>query len=390
MGKVAIIGMGKSGLSAAALLKKRGYEIVCFDQKSGGDILPDDQPYDFSNFEFAVLSPGVPHTNLLVQLLERSGIEIISEIELAFRSIKNRTVIGITGTNGKTSVTQMITHSLNFLGIKAHAVGNVGRPLTDALEEDSVLVVELSSFQLERTSTPALDVAVLLRVVPDHLDRYATFVDYAEAKKRIASLIKPEALLVAHSQTLKIFPELVAGKTIGRSDSSENEQAVIAALSHFGKTALQVKEALATFKAPPHRMEWIKEVNGVNFYNDSKATNVDSVLYALKSMRGPIYLIAGGKHKGSPYTPWRPFLKEKVEKVYLIGESARQMAEELHGSVSLHVSEYLEKAIKQAMSDAKPGSVILLSPGCSSYDQFKNYEERGNRFKQLVDEITFG
>ena len=314
MGKVAVIGMGKSGESAAKLLRKQGHQVTCFDQKSGGTILSDREPYNFEGFEFAVLSPGVPPSNVLVRLLERDGIEILSEIELALRSMKNRTVIAITGTNGKTTVTQMIAHSLNFLGIKAHAVGNIGRPLSDALDEEGVFVVELSSFQLERTFTPGFDVAVLLRITPDHMDRYPTFVDYAEAKVRIASLIKPEGLLVVHQDTTKMFPHLPEGKRIGWRDA-ENEQAAIYTLSHFGKTALEVKKALATFRTAPHRIEWIKEVNGVNFYNDSKATNVDSVLFALKSMKGPIHLIAGGKHKGSPVARrGAPFLRRRLKK----------------------------------------------------------------------------
>lgn len=378
MKKVAIIGMGISGESAHALLKKK-YETVCFDQKLGNDHLP----YDFTGFEFAVLSPGIPSTHQLVQCLEKQGIPIISEIELAFRYLQGRTIIGITGTNGKTTVTQMIAHCLNFLGIKAHAVGNVGRPLTDAIDEEGVLVVELSSFQLERTFTPALDIAILLRIAPDHLDRYASFKEYADAKARIATLIKPNGHLIVNRDVTKLYPYLPFEQVVG----FKNEEAVLAALKYFDKTALEINQALATFRTAPHRIEWVKEINGVNFYNDSKATNVDSVLYALKSMRGPIYLIAGGKHKGSPYTPLRPYLEEKVEKMFLIGEAAEQMAQELHSSVSIHVSEYLDKAIEQAFKEAPPGSSILLSPGCSSYDQFKNYEERGNHFKQLVQEI---
>jgi UDP-N-acetylmuramoylalanine--D-glutamate ligase len=388
MEKVAVIGMGKSGRSAATLLQKKGHQVVCFDQKNSEGVVPDSFPYDFTGFKFAVLSPGIPDSHLLVQLLERNGIEIISEIELAFRCMPlNKKIVGITGTNGKTSVTEMITHSLNFLGIQARAAGNIGYPLTEALDQEGVLVVELSSFQLEKTFRPALDVAVVLRITPDHLDRYATFVDYAEAKMRIAHLVKQEGMLIMHRETARMFPNVACDKQIGWGDCNENQQATIAALSYFGKTHLEVMKALSTFKAPPHRMEWIREINGIHFYNDSKATNVDSVLYALKSMSGPIHLIAGGKHKGSPYTPWKPLVEEKVEKVYLIGEAAEEIAYDLHGSVSMHVCNYLDRALELAIQEAKPGDKIVLSPGCSSFDQFKNYEERGLRFKQLVAEI---
>ena len=390
MEKVAVIGMGRSGKSAASLLKNKGYQVVCFDQTVSEGILSDGLPYDFTNFKFAVLSPGVPSSNLLVQLLERQEIEIISEIELALRFLpQTKTIVGITGTNGKTSVTQMITHCLNFFGIKAIALGNVGTPLTEMILEEGVFVVELSSFQLERTASRSLDVAVLLRITPDHLDRYPSFVAYAEAKIRIADMVKEEGMFILHRDTARMFPHIHFDKQIGRGDYTENEQAAIAALSYFGKTSLEVRKALSTFKAPPHRMEWIREINGIHFYNDSKATNIDSVLYALKSMSGPIHLIVGGKHKGSPYTPWKPFLEEKVEKVYLIGEAATQIAYDLNGSVSMHVCNYLERAIELAFKEAKPGDKIVLSPGCSSFDQFKNYEERGLRFKQLVEQISF-
>lgn len=390
MEKVAVIGMGKSGVSCTNLLRKKGYHVSCFDQKGGEGIYSDSEPFAFDGFQLAVISPGVPPSNFIVQELEKQGIPLLSEIELAFRFMPaHKQIVGITGTNGKTSVTSMIAHALNFLGIKAAAAGNVGWPLTDALDADGVLVVELSSFQLERTFTPLLDVAVLLRITPDHLDRYPSFVEYAEAKVRIGNLVKAGGSFVLHRETGRMFPHLQADKLIGWGEGTENEQATCAALSYFGKTNLEVRKALATFRGPPHRIEWVREINGVHFFNDSKATNVDSVLFALKALRGPIHLIAGGKHKGSPYTPWKPFLEEKVEKMYLIGEAATQMAHELSGSVSMYVCGDLDRAVQAVVKDVKPGAQVLLSPGCASFDQFKNYEERGNRFKQLVCALHF-
>ncbi|MDB2614057.1 UDP-N-acetylmuramoyl-L-alanine--D-glutamate ligase [Chlamydiales bacterium] len=363
--KTLILGRGRSGLSCEKFLKGIGVDAICLNT---------DASIDLNSFDQMVISPGINPNTPLVQSFKG---EIISEVEVAFRYAKN-SIIGITGTNGKSSLTHKITHLLNLNGIKAHAVGNIGRPITDALCETGILVTELSSFQLEKTSSKALDLAIILNITPDHLDRHLSFKNYVDAKLQIANLLKLNAPLIVHRHIQNLAPQISASHFF-----NEPDQALLTIATHYSIHPARLEKAHATYTPLPHRLEWVGSFSGIDYYNDSKATNVDSVIYALKTLPGPIYLIAGGTHKGESYKRWRPYLKKNLKKIYLIGEAAPLIEQDLQSLITKQCHS-LDCALNLARKEATAGSKILLSPGCSSFDQFKNFEERGDLFRQLV------
>jgi UDP-N-acetylmuramoylalanine--D-glutamate ligase len=391
--KALIIGMGKSGRGAARFLLHLGYEVVGVDQK----------PFEMEGvrhlekeeiFDLVILSPGVPPE-------QAKGYDAIGEAELAFRHMKNR-CIGITGTNGKTTLTLLITHVLNQGGIKARALGNVGSSLCEYLlspDLDEVVVAELSSFQLETMTTPVFDYGVILNITPDHLDRYPSFEAYAKTKCRLEELVK-EKLLISEevARAFKSFfsegkVELIPADSCLQLTKKERYWQIIgydkalcafAICKKFGITWDVFEKACQTFQKPEHRIEFVDEIGNVSFYNDSKGTNVEAVLYAISQLEGSIWLIAGGKSKGGSFMKWKTAFPGKVKEVFAIGETARQIEQELQESVTVSCFENLKEAVQNAYQKALKGDVVLLSPGCASFDQFSNYEERGRKFKECV------
>ncbi|MBP9841289.1 MAG: UDP-N-acetylmuramoyl-L-alanine--D-glutamate ligase [Simkaniaceae bacterium] len=339
--KYQIIGEGLSAKGASQLIEKMGDSIV----SEGGDIV--------------VISPGYPLTHPVAVEGRRLGAEIIGEMELGMRYVQNR-CLAITGTNGKTTATMLTAHVLNATGTKAKAVGNIGIPLCSYLldpDPEEVLVVEVSSFQIETMKTPVFAAGGITNITPDHLDRYTSYEEYVATKHRLRHFVK------------------------GPFYEGDDLAFRLSGLNHA-----EFLEAQKTFVRPPHRMELIKTVDGISFYNDSKGTNVDAVCYAVKGMTQPIILIAGGRDKGASYEIWNPLFENKVKRVFAIGEAAEKIRRELKVEVELVGT--LERAFEKSLEYAKEGDAILLSPGCSSFDQFENYIERGNTFKRLVEEKT--
>lgn len=400
--KALVLGYGVSGKASAALLKAQGCEVIAVDRKKIEADIPvflDGADVSLDGIEQLVLSPGIARVHPLVQRALEKGIEVTSEIELAFRLIRNR-CLGITGSNGKTTTTLLVMHVLNAAGRKTRAVGNVGAALAEAVlaaHAEEILVIELSSFQLETLCDPKLDAAVCLNITPNHLDRHASMQEYAAAKAQIGQCLKPGGKLFISSQVFTEFSELFRKEEIQVLEENvaaispleyiqlgkQNVDAAFALCAFMGVTREQFASAVKTFRKPPHRVEWVAELRGVQYFNDSKATNVAAVMHAVSLMQRPVVLIAGGVHKGASYRPWIECFRKKVRLVIAYGEAAPLIREELGKEVE--VVETLEQAVARAKRFAKPLECVLLSPGCSSYDQFRSYEHRGDEFKRMVN-----
>jgi UDP-N-acetylmuramoylalanine--D-glutamate ligase len=380
-----IIGFGVSGKSSAALLEKQNRTFLAVDQNSAlPGVLPEDAPLPWHEIGQLILSPGISPTHPLVERAKEQKIEVIGEIEFGFRHLAKQTCIGITGTNGKTTATLLLTHLLQSAGKKAKAVGNVGFSLTSyalAPDPEEILVVELSSFQLETLEMQCLDAAALLNITPDHLDRYAGLEEYAKAKCHIQECLKPDAPLFVFSQVLEEF-----GHLLHAPKRFDDEDATVVLARHFGLSEKEIAQGARSFVKPPHRIESVGEWNDITFYNDSKATNIDSVMYCMRQLKGEMILLAGGVDKGASYLPWAAAFGHRLKKCFVFGEAAAKMEEELGEHFSILRVRGMEEALVQAVSMAKPPMNIVLSPGCASFDQFRNYEHRGNEFKRMVQE----
>lgn len=417
--KVLVIGLGVSGRSAARLLLQKGFSVVGIDrnsslleknvetaelQKKGAILLHESSLLDVSSFSFAVLSPGISFLHPLVHHLLSQKIEVIGEIELACRFLDpSTTLLGITGTNGKTTVTLMVEHILKQAGKQAKAVGNIGIPLTQEVEDskETILVCELSSYQIETLQSAVFDKAVILNITPDHLDRYKTMEAYAQAKIQIKEFLKSEGVLYIHPRIQEEYPHLFSSflskdkKKVelfipeNYKDSltldEENEYAAYALCSQLGVSQAFFNTAVKTFKKPPHRIEYVRTFKGIRYFNDSKGTNLHAVIRAVESMQGKVVLIVGGRSKGSSYRVWRDPFREKVKGIVAIGEAKEEIQKDLQESFPIILKETLKCAIECASSLAEDGDNVLFSPGCSSFDMFKNFEERGDVFKIIVD-----
>lgn len=428
--KVLVIGLGISGQSAARFLLKRGAKVTATDKNAttlqkdnkvtpliekGLKVVSESIAPD--NFDLIVVSPGIPQEHPLYQAAKASGKPLWGEIELACRSLRQRAV-AVTGTNGKTTTVMLITHALNHNGHQARSLGNIGMPLTDAVDEtDDLLVVELSSWQLETLKTPVFEAAAVLNITPNHLDRHLTMEAYAKAKLHIAECLKPGGTLVLGAQVTRDFGNLVTMPYISYGLNPKNElhsdgdfvyrnQDVLFALPapfkgktdhdlvnliaayalchQLGLTDAEFAQALPSFRKPAHRVEFVCNIDGVSFYDDSKGTNLEAVIRAVKSMKGETLLIAGGVHKGASYLPWAKEFKGKVRRIFAIGQAAGQIESELGSELSVQPCSSFEEAVRLAAETAKNGENVLLSPGCSSYDMFRDYNHRGDEFKRIV------
>lgn len=429
--KILIIGLGVSGSSAAAFLLQKGAVVYAYDDNPDRHKSADISALvekglmlisgnDFSPPDLVVLSPGVPATHPIAALAKESKCEIIGEIELACRFLSQR-MLGITGTNGKTSVTLLTAHVLNCAGIPARALGNSGIALTSALlqplDSAEVLVVELSSYQLENLHTRCLDGAALLNITPDHLDRYSSMDEYAAAKLRIASCLKnggelyieagcasqyasPHAFTFGYDPSCAIYCDLeniyfhselqfpLPDRLRKRkSHEIDNMMASYALCRMAGVSGRLFAASYATFVKPPHRIELIRIHKGISYINDSKGTNLDAVIKAVDSIDGKVILIAGGLDKGASYQPWLKVFAEKVRCICAIGQAGSKIKQELGNDIPVRLYPSLNDAVYAASHVAKWGETVLLSPGCSSFDMFKDYAHRGNEFRRLVEAL---
>ncbi len=401
--KKLVLGYGVSGKAAAAFLRSQGAQVFVADKKGEDGIFPDSADLSLEGFDQLILSPGIPQNHPLVQKARASGIEVAGEADLGMRHLFNR-CFGITGSNGKTTTATLTEHLLNAAGIRARSLGNVGNSICSYLLEadpTDVLIIELSSFQLETLKEKKLEAAILLNITPNHLDRHASMREYAEAKAGIRNCLKLGGKLYVSEQVQRDFPELFS-----KDESFEKNLALISELSYTqwmmpskqsvqaayllckrcGVTDADFLRGLASYKKPPHRIEWVAEINGVSYYNDSKSSNIHSVLHAVGRMDGELILIIGGVHKGASYKPWVEPFQGKVRQIIAYGKAASIMHYELSPHFSFIQVDRFADAVRLAKQMAKKPESVLLSPGCSSYDQFENYEQRGDEFKRLVRE----
>ena len=408
--KKLVIGLGASGQAAAKYFLEKGETVIGVDSDPskcmlvGLEINFDSADHPLEGIDQVILSPGVPLTHPLVLRAEEAKIEVIGEIELALRNLK-RPAIGITGTNGKTTVTSLVAHVLNHSGRPAEAVGNIGTPLISAIDGDKIAVIELSSYQLETIKTKKLSAAALLNITPDHLDRYKTMHAYAQAKflvqdalipgglfvlekaaaESYAPLIHREALIYSYEQPPFPLPPPLSGR---KNHDAENFIAAFYLTQRFGVSSSEFLSAYAAFKKPPHRIEFVQELAGVRFWDDSKGTNIDATIRAVEGMQGDVLLIAGGVDKGFPYTSWIDPFKGKVKRVYAIGEASPKIEKDLRHQIPVKIVKNLKEAVEEASKEARGGDNVLLSPGCASFDMFRDYADRGDQFKCLVRSLT--
>ena len=443
---VAVLGAGLSGAAAALLLKAEGANVTVLDSADENKLLKStidnlraqnirvicgqaaDQ--DSGKYNFVVSSPGIDPASALARnfsarsprdksILSADKIDIIGELELGWRSCETP-VIAVTGTNGKTTTTEMLAQMLNDCGQETIACGNIGKPLSEVAREKTkydVLTVEVSSFQLETIQTFHPSIALWLNFAPDHLDRYRSVAEYRAAKLRLFENQTADDVAVVNA--VESLPELRARKVtfsaytnradfrlaegaivfenkpvlrlnqtkLRGSHNIENLMATLAAGHARGLAFEKMVPPLCAYEPKPHRCEFVRQIGGVDYINDSKATNLDAVEKALLTQSKPVVLIAGGKDKGFTFEPLRQLVKEKVRSTILIGEMAERIAHDWDGAVKTELATSLADAVERAYATAKSGEVVLFSPGTSSFDMFKSYADRGDQFRALVQAL---
>jgi UDP-N-acetylmuramoylalanine--D-glutamate ligase len=438
--RVLVVGLARTGVVASLFSVGYGATVTAMDEKPEPElaeaaarlraagvklVLGAHDPAIFLEQDLIVLSPGVPASLPAVEGARSRGIPVWSEIELAWRFLRGK-LVAITGSNGKTTTTSLVAHILKAAGLHTLVGGNIGVPLLALAESStdaSVTVAEISSFQLETIDQFRPEIGVLLNLTPDHLDRHASFEAYAAAKMRLfenqregdAAILNaddpevarhmpsgPHVYWFSRQKRVASGVFLRDGQIIFRAEGEEipllrrdeiplrgehnveNVLAACAAAYLAGAEPAAIAAGVKTFCAVEHRLEFIAEIRGVSFYNDSKATNVDASLKAIEAFPGPLIVILGGKDKGAPYAPLREPLRQRARLAVLIGAAAEKIGGELEGALPLADAGTLERAVEIAVQSAQPGDTILLAPACSSFDQFKNYEHRGRTFKELV------
>lgn len=407
-----VVGMEKSGRAAFEFLHAHGAKATAADlklQSVAGFRLQTDELFD-EDWDLIVPSPGVPLDVPGIARAKERGVPVIGEVELAAPYLEGP-VVGITGSNGKTTTTSLVGHIFRASRTPVQVGGNIGVPviaLTATSRADQWNVLELSSFQLETIETFRADIGVCLNVTRNHLDRHHTFAAYAAAKANLFRTQKAGdfAVLNAEDEVCRSFADITAAGTvwfsggeignlmpaedvpIPGSHNAENVMAAAAVAEIAGIAKSQVVSAVKTFQAVEHRLEFVREIRGVRFYNDSKATSVDATMKALDSFAGNLWVILGGKDKGSDYTVLRETLHRKARAALLIGAAAKKIESEIAGSTPVILSGTLDCAVAEAWKNAAPGDTILLAPACSSFDQFQSYEHRGRIFKDLVNGLV--
>ena len=445
--RVLVVGLGKSGVASAQFLKAHGARVTVSDTKSGDDLRNEIPALldhgitvetgghgerTFRGQDLIVVSPGVPVDAPLLVQARALGEVVIGEIELAARFLPGP-IVAVTGSNGKTTTTTLTGEILANGGLPTLVGGNIGTPaisLAERAKPETVIVLEVSSFQLETIQTFRPKVAVVLNVTPDHLDRHRTLEIYVNAKARIFENQTEEdfAVLNADDSTCvamagrtqaQVFwfsrqkevkqgawvrdgaivfrdgPEKTAQREIMLASEiplkgAHNLENVLAAVCSgmlMGCAPEKIRQAVLDFKAVEHRLEYVATIRGVDYYNDSKATNVDATIKALESFPADIHLILGGKDKGSDYSLLNDLLRHRVKRVYTIGAAAAKIESQIKNVEAIR-AETLENALRKANAVAEPGDVVLLAPACASFDQFKNYEQRGQVFKEIVRKLS--
>ena len=432
--KTLVIGAGKSGVAAANFLARRGGDVVLQDSKPAPDLpYPLDKEVtrlfgteDLSMLDGVgeiIVSPGVPLTVPLLIEAGRMGIPVTGEIELAYRHLKG-TIVAVTGSNGKSTTTALIGEILKVAGHDPIVAGNIGEPLIAALdfERARTYVLELSSFQLETVDTFRADTALLLNITPDHMDRYRSFGDYAAAKYRIFRNQRAGDVAILNATERRETPrpsdvEVLRFSSSGRVSEGawldgddlvlqrrheerriprsilrlegvanvENALAAWLAARATGVDDMAVQTAFATFAGLPHRMVLVREHGGVRWINDSKGTNVDATLKSLEGLADhTVHLILGGKDKAGEFERMRELVSSKAKSVLTIGMAAERIGQALRGSTDVIPVKDMEGAVRWAREHARAGETVLLSPACASFDQYRNFEHRGEHFEQLV------
>ncbi|MBI4536354.1 MAG: UDP-N-acetylmuramoyl-L-alanine--D-glutamate ligase [candidate division NC10 bacterium] len=442
--RVTVVGLARSGVAACKALAERGAVVLGSDLRPGDKLAADladlgrrgvaietggHTEAAFLNADLIVISPGVETEHPLLAAARLRGIPVWGEVELAYRLTDAR-FLAVTGTNGKSTTTSLTGAMLEAAGIPSLVAGNIGTALCEVapgLGVDHWIVAELSSFQLETVVSFRPRIAVLLNLAPDHLDRYADVGDYYRAKARIflsqtpedaavlnaedplipqyAAPLRARPLLFSRAHTVGDGAFVRAGQVVvrrgGRSapvcpvsdirilglHNLENALAAAAAAAEAGASPEAIAAALRDFRGLPHRLEPVGERGGVRFINDSKGTNVGAVRKSLEGFGQGVILIAGGKDKGGDFTPLRPLVESRVKRLLLLGQAARKIREQLHGACPMEAVESLEEAVRRGAALAEPGDTVLLSPACASFDMFRDFEHRGEVFRQAVQEL---
>lgn len=394
---VLIVGAGRSGLAAFRLLKEHGQRAILFDDH----IEAFKQEISLDEIGALILSPGIDRIHPLVKKSIGLNIPVLNEMDLASLFLPRTRMIGITGTNGKSTTTVMLESMFKSAGFKAVGCGNLGLPLCEIVitkEEYDFLLIELSSFQLESLSLLKLDAALILNITPDHLDRYPSFVDYKNAKFKIASLLKPDGKLFLNRELKALAYEtacyfshadveyLPIKSSVLGEHNQENALGAFLVAKHFGLNEDEIVAGLKSFKALPHRCELLGEHEGITYINDSKGTTVVAVSKALAMVKGPVHLLLGGIEKGEDFSVLSTKNFPNIKGYYIYGRATEKIALDLSSPLALTYPD-LKAAMLGAKAKASVGDTILLSPGCASYDQFDNYAHRGDVFKQLFKQI---
>ena len=447
--KVLVIGAARSGIASARFLAQRGATVALNDRKplsewpaealalkteGVGHVAGEPPSWLLDQIDLVVVSPGVPTKSIPIRYADRRGAEVIGEIELASRFLRGR-IVAITGTNGKTTTTTLVGKMLEDAGMNVQVGGNIGKALISMIEsssDDSWNVVELSSFQLETIVDFHPTVAAVLNVTPNHMDRYESLMDYAAAKHNIFRNQTPGDVAIlnadddivsswanglrAHVTQFSVKEELQDGLFLRGRDllsrtrdgervlatrdemrlrgthNVENVLAAMAAGLACGAAPESLRETVRGFRPVEHRLEEVAEINGVRFFNDSKATSVDATMKALEAFAneaGQIVLILGGRGKQAPYAPLLPLVRERVSRMILIGEDAAVIEKELNGGAPFELATDMSDAVARAFAAAKSGDVVLLAPACASFDMYKSFEHRGRAFKDEVSSLKF-
>jgi UDP-N-acetylmuramoylalanine--D-glutamate ligase len=401
-GPYLVVGLARSGVAAVRMLRAHG-EVLAVD--SGRPDVPADVEalLESDGLELleraacVVKSPGVPNEAPVVAAARRHGLPVLGELELAWRLLPNR-FVAVTGTNGKTTTVELLGAIWRAAGLPVAVAGNVGTPLAALVGEvgdEATIVCEVSSFQAEDSAELAPDVALLLNLAPDHLDRHGSFEAYREAKLSLFARQTPDQVAIAPAgielpgagRRVEIgeLPIAPGELRLRGHHNLENARGAATAARAAGVPAEAVAEALRTFAGVPHRLEEVATLDGVMYVNDSKATNVAAAARGIGSFFSGVHVILGGSLKGGGFEGLREVVAERCRACYLIGEAAERLAGDLGDSgVPLHRCGDLAAAVAAARAAAEPGEVVLLSPACASYDQFRDYEERGERFRELV------
>lgn len=440
--RIVILGAGESGTGAALLAKVKGFEVFVSDQGNIKDKYKDDLVRNKIEFEelkhteekilnanLVIKSPGIPEKAEIIKKLKAKNVEIIDEIEFGFRYINGK-VIAITGTNGKTTTTLLTYHLMKSAGYSVALAGNVGESLARKVANGNAdwYVLEVSSFQLDGTKTFKPEIGILLNITPDHLDRYEyKLQNYIDSKFQIIQKMDATSKFIYYSDDEVIAKEIASKKTtaskipvslkdtkspvfydgklmqfnleekfnVSQTDTTLkgphnliNTMAAVSAAYLAGAKLEAIREGLKTFKNAPHRLEPVGTVNGVEFINDSKATNVDSVVYALGSYKQPLIWIAGGIDKGNDYNLIKEQVRAKVKTLICLGTDNRKLKDFFGGIVpTIRETQNVDELVKIALQEAQKGDVVLLSPACASFDLFKNYEDRGDQFRKAVSNL---